>query len=226
MRLLILGVLLVAMTTISCKSVIIANYHNILLYFPKELGGNDDLRVIFDVRNSTSAIAQFKYMPVVVSVAYDSEHNQAYAYLESAVTSYIVMLKWAGGQWCHQVLFDFPASQFSKYMYHSIVLIENFIYWTTDRFVMSGRVPGYEKRLLLQPAWNKLYSMTADKQNQMMYIAAFDYTENALFRCSLRIFSCSKMLTSDFPMNYITFNTFDSNLYVVSFMFVFRIYLS
>ena len=129
---------------IETKSVILANYHNILLFFPKELGGNDDLRVIFDIRNSS--IPTFKYMPVVVSVAYDSEQNQAYAYLESAVTSYIIMLKSAGGRWCHQVLFDFPASQFSKYMYHSLVLMENFIYWTTDRFVMSGRIPGYEKR--------------------------------------------------------------------------------
>lgn len=128
----------------SSKSIIMANYHNILLFFPKETGGNDDLRVIFDVRNST--ITVFKYLPVIVSVAYDSDQNQAYAYLESAVTSYIIMLKWAGGRWCHQVLFDFPASHFSKYMYHSLVYMGNFIYWTTDRYIMSGRIPGYEKR--------------------------------------------------------------------------------
>lgn len=126
------------------KSVIVANYHNILLFIPKETGGNDDLRVIYDVRNSTLSI--FKYVPVIVSVAYDSKQNIAYAYLESAVTSYIIMLKWAGGRWCHQVLFDFPATQYSKYMYHSLLLMENYIYWTTDRFIMSGRIPGYEKR--------------------------------------------------------------------------------
>jgi hypothetical protein len=34
-------------------SVIIANYHNVILFFPKEVGGNDDVRVIFDVRNVT-----------------------------------------------------------------------------------------------------------------------------------------------------------------------------
>ena len=35
------------------KSIIIANYHNVLMFFPRELGGNDDVRVIFDVRNVT-----------------------------------------------------------------------------------------------------------------------------------------------------------------------------
>ena len=36
------------------KSIIIANYHNVIMFFPKELGGNDDVRVIFDVRNVTA----------------------------------------------------------------------------------------------------------------------------------------------------------------------------
>lgn len=35
------------------KSIIIANYHNVIMFFPRELGGNDDVRVIFDVRNVT-----------------------------------------------------------------------------------------------------------------------------------------------------------------------------
>lgn len=95
---------LLVMPLMDAKSIIIANYHNILLFFPKEIGGNDDLRVIYDVRNSS--ISTFKYMPVIVSVTYDSEQNQAYAYLESAITSYIIMLKWMGGRWCHQILFD------------------------------------------------------------------------------------------------------------------------
>lgn len=97
------------------KSIILANYHNVLLFFPKEYGGNDELRVIFDVRNTT--IKSFKYLPVVVSVAYDSEVNNAYCYLESATTSYIMLLKWSGGRWCYQILFEFPASHFSKHMY-------------------------------------------------------------------------------------------------------------
>ena len=199
---------------ITSKSIIIANYHNVLLFFPKEFGGNDDIRVIFDVRNVT--IGTFKYMPVIVDVAYDSFLNHAYCYMESAITSYIMLLKWNGGRWCYQVLFEFPASQFSKYMYHSIILVDNFIYWSTDRYIMSGRLPGYEKRLLLQPSWNRLYSMTYDKTNQVIYVAAFDYIENALFRCNLRIFSCIKILTPDFTVNYINFNTFTNTLYVSS----------
>jgi hypothetical protein len=194
------------------KSVIMANYHNILLFFPKEYGGNDDLRVIFDVRNVT--LGTFKYMPVIVDVAYDSLLNQAYCYMESAITSYIMLLKWSGGSWCYQVLFDFPASQFSKYMYHSIILVDNFIYWTTDRYIMSGRLPGYEKRLLLQPGWNRLFSMTHDKTNQVIYVAAFDYTENALFRCNLKVFSCIKLITTETTINYIYFNI--DTLYVAS----------
>ncbi len=196
------------------KSIIMANYHNVLLFFPKEYGGNDDIRVIFDVRNVT--LGTFRYMPVVVDVAYDSQLNNAYCYLESAVTSYILLLKWAGGKWCYQILFDFPSSQFSKYMYHSIILVENFIYWTTDRYVMSGRLPGYEKRLLLQPSWNRLYSMTEDKVNRLIYIAAFDFTENALFKCDIRIFSCIKMLTTNFVLNYVYFNSNSQTLYVSS----------
>ena len=199
---------------VETKSIIMANYHNVLLFFPKEYGGNDDIRVIFDVRNVT--LGTFRYMPVVVDVAYDSQLNNAYCYLESAVTSYILLLKWAGGKWCYQILFDFPSSQFSKYMYHSIILVENFIYWTTDRYVMSGRLPGYEKRLLLQPSWNRLYSMTEDKVNRLIYIAAFDFTENALFKCDIRIFSCIKMLTTNFVLNYVYFNSNSQTLFVSS----------
>ncbi|RNA23302.1 hypothetical protein BpHYR1_042405 [Brachionus plicatilis] len=198
----------------SSKSIIIANYHNVLLYFPREYGGNDDIRVVFDVRNVT--FGTFKYIPVVVDVAYDSFLNHAYCYLESAVTSYILLLKWAGGAWCYQILFEFPASQFSKYMYHSIVLMDDFLYWTTDRYIMTGRTAGYEKRLLLQPGWNRLYSMSQDYQNQLIYVSAFDYTENAIFKCSLRLFSCQKLLTSSFPINYVLFNQFSGKLYATS----------
>jgi hypothetical protein len=199
---------------VDSKSIIMANYHNVVLFFPREYGGNDDIRVIFDVRNVT--IGTFRYMPVIVDVAYDSLLNIAYCYMESAITSYIMLLRWSGGQWCYQVLYDFPASQFSKYMYHSVILMDNFIYWTTERFVMSGRLPGYEKRLLLQPSWNRLYSMTADRTNKLLYVAAFDYTQNALFRCNLRIFSCVKILTTDFTLNFIRFNQFTNMLYVAS----------
>ena len=211
---LIISLLLLShVNLITSKSVIMANYHNVLLFFPKEYGGNDDLRVIFDVRNVTTGT--FKYLPVIVDIAYDSALNQAYCYMESAITSYIMLLKWSGGSWCYQVLFDFPASQFSKYMYHSILLVDNFIYWTTDRFIMSGRLPGYEKRTLLQPGWNRLYSMTLDKKSQVIYVAAFDYTENALFRCNLKVFSCVKILTTiDTTLNYIYFNI--DTLYVAS----------
>ncbi len=168
----LLSLLLIVQNTLvvvtEAKSIIMANYHNVILFFPKEYGGNDDIRVIFDVRNVS--IGTFKYIPVVVDVAYDSQLNNAYCYLESAVTSYIMLLKWAGGKWCYQILFDFPSSQFSKFMYHSIILVDNFVYWTTDRYVMSGRLPGYEKRLMLQPSWNRLYSMTVDKINKFIYI--------------------------------------------------------
>ena len=91
----------VLLKSVHAKSIILANYHNILLFFPKEYGGNDDLRVIFDVRNVT--IGTFKYMPVVVDVAYDSVLNNAYCYMESAITSYIMLLKWQGGRWSYQV---------------------------------------------------------------------------------------------------------------------------
>lgn len=193
------------------RSIILANYHNVLLFFPKEYGGNDDLRVIFDVRNTT--INSFKYLPVVVSVAYDSDSNNAYCYLESATTSYILLLKWNGGRWCYQILFEFQASQFYKHMYHSVVLMDNFIYWTTDKYIMSGRLPNYEKRVLLQPAWNRLYSMTLDKPNRIIYVAAYDYTENALFSCTLTFFSCTKLLTTEFTLNYAFFS---NELYLTS----------
>ena len=99
-------------------------------------------------------------MPVVVAVTYDAANNQAYLYLESAVTSYIMMLAWSGGSWCYQVMFEVPASRFSKYMYHSLLLWKSYLYWSNDRHVMSGRVPGYEQRLLIQPAWNQVCSKT------------------------------------------------------------------
>ena len=153
-------------------------------------------------------------MPIVVAVEYDSKQNNAYCYLESAITSYIMLLKWSGGRWCYQVLFEFPASQFSKYMYHSLVLVDNYIYWTTDRSIMSGRLPSYEQRLLIQPAWNHLYSMALDRPNQLLYVAAFDYTDNALFACSLNMFSCNKLITTDFTLNYIYLNK--GTLYVAS----------
>lgn len=79
---------------------------------------------------------------------------------------------------------------------------------------MSGRLPGYEKRLLLQPAWNQLYSMALDKQNEQIYVAGFDYTENALFSCSLRYFSCEKVIKTQFTLNYIYFNV--NTLFVAS----------
>ncbi|CAF0873231.1 unnamed protein product [Brachionus calyciflorus] len=208
-------IILVKLTCmVSSKSIIIANYHNVLMYFPREYGGNDDLRVIFDIRNVT--FGTFKYIPVVVDVAYDSLLNNAYCYLESAVSSYILLLKWAGGAWCYQVLFEFPASQFSKYMYHSVILMDDFLYWTTDRYIMSGRAAGYEKRLLLQPGWNRLYSMSADYSQQLIYVSAFDYTEYAIFKCTLRLFSCQKMLITSFPVNHVFFNTFSNKLYATS----------
>lgn len=150
----------------------------------------------------------------MVAVEYDTEQNNAYLYLESAITSYIMLLQWSGGRWCYQVLFEFPSSQFSKFMYHSIILWKNYIYWTTDRYIMSGRLPGYEKRLLLQPAWNQLYSMALDKANEQIYVAGFDYTENALFSCSLRYFSCDKVIKTQFTLNYIYFNV--NTLFVAS----------
>jgi hypothetical protein len=198
--------------SLAAKSIIIANYHNLLLFFPKEYGGNDDLRVIFDVRNVTAGT--FKYMPVIVDVAYDSVMNNAYCYMESAVTSYIMLLKWSGGNWCYQVLFEFPASQFQKYMYHSILQVKNFVYWTTDRYVMSGRLPGFEKRALLQPSWNRVYSMTIDRPNEVLYVAGFDYTENALFKCNLKSYTCVKFLTTKFSINSLFFNSFTNDLYL------------
>lgn len=210
-----LGILIISLAKlVNCKSIVIANYHNVLLFFPREYGGNDDIRVIFDIRNVT--FGTFRYIPVVVDVAYDSFLNHAYCYLESAVTSYILLLKWAGGSWCYQVLFEFPASQFSKYLYHSVLVIDDFLYWTTDRFIMTGRTVGYEKRLLLQPGWNRLFSMTSDNQKQLIYVSAFDFTENAIFKCTLRLFSCEKILISPFPINYVSFNQFTNKLFVTS----------
>lgn len=80
--------------------------------------------------------------------------------------------------------------------------------------LMSGRLPGYEKRLLLQPSWNQLYSMTLDKHKEIIYAAAFDYTENALFSCNLRLFTCSKLVKTEFTLNYVYFNV--GNLYLAS----------
>lgn len=205
---------------IDSKSIILANYYNVLLFFPKEYGGNDDLRVIFDIRNTT--IKTFTYLPVIVSVAYNSELNNAYCYLESATTSYIMLLKWTGGRWCYQILFEFPASQFQKYMYHSVVLMDNFIYWSTDQYIMSGRLPTYEKRVLLQPAWNRLYSMSLDKPNRLLYVAAYDYTENALFSCTLTFFSCTKLLTTEFTINYIYFSHNDLYLTSIQSQYLYR----
>ncbi len=202
------------------KSIILANYYNVLLFFPKEFGGNDELRVIFDVRNTT--ISSFKYLPVVVSTAYDSDSNNAYCYLESASTSYIMLLKWTGGRWCYQILFEFSASQFSKHMYHSVVLIDNFIYWSTDKYIMSGRLPNYEKRILLQPAWNRLYSMTSDKRNRQLYVAAYDYIENALFSCTLVYFSCTKLLSTEFSINYIYYHGHDLYLTSIQSQYLYR----
>ncbi len=54
-------VLLVINFIQSCigSSIIMANYYNVILFFPKELGGNDDIRVIFDVRNVTTGTVIF-----------------------------------------------------------------------------------------------------------------------------------------------------------------------
>jgi hypothetical protein len=198
----------------SCKSIIIANYHNVLLFFPKENGGNDEIRVIFDVRNVTNGT--FEYIPVIVDLTYDSFHNHAFCYLESAVMSYIMLLKWTGGAWCYQILFDFPSSQFSKYMYHSIIQMDNFLYWTNDRYIMSGRLQGFEKKRIMQPGWNQLYQMTLDRKNKIFYVGAYDYTENALFSCSLNLFSCSKLASTDFTINSLFFDNQKNKLYVSS----------
>ena len=52
--------MLLSLGGVYSKSVIIANYHNILMFFPRELGGNDDVRVIFDVRNVTDGTVRHK----------------------------------------------------------------------------------------------------------------------------------------------------------------------
>lgn len=62
MKLVVLYLALVYMAlvgVVSSRSVIIANYHNVIMFFPKELGGNDDVRVIFDVRNVTEGTVSF-----------------------------------------------------------------------------------------------------------------------------------------------------------------------
>lgn len=52
-------VCLASVGVVSGRSVIIANYHNVIMFFPKELGGNDDVRVVFDVRNVTEGTVSF-----------------------------------------------------------------------------------------------------------------------------------------------------------------------
>lgn len=59
--------------------------------------------------------------------------------------------------------------------------------------------------------------MTSDKTNKILYVSAFDYSENAIFECSLQFFNCKKLIVSDFQINYISFNIHDHNLYVVYF---------
>lgn len=56
--------------------------------------------------------------------------------------------------------------------------------------------------------------MALDKSNEIIYVAAFDYTENALFSCSLRYFVCTKLIKTEFTLNYIYFNI--DTLYLAS----------
>ena len=58
--------------------------------------------------------------------------------------------------------------------------------------------------------------MSPDYSKQLIYVSAFDYTEYALFKCTLRLFSCQKMLITSFPINYVFFNTFSNKLYATS----------
>jgi hypothetical protein len=45
--------LLCKINSCQANAILMANYYNVIMFFPKELGGNDDIRVIFDVRNVT-----------------------------------------------------------------------------------------------------------------------------------------------------------------------------
>ena len=194
-----------AITKRACgKSIVLANYYNLVLYYPTEYGGNDDIRVVFDVRNVTAGT--FKYLPIIVDVAYDSRQNIAYCYLESAVKSHIIMIKWYGGKWCIQIMFEFDSSSFSNYMYHSLVTLDNFVYWTSDRSVMSGRIPGYEMRRLMQPGWERIYRMTIDRSNKQLYVASFDFGENVIYGCSISRYSCVKLTTTNFLINSIYYD--------------------
>jgi hypothetical protein len=198
----------------SAKSIIFANYYNVILYYPSEFGGNDDIRIVFDVRNVTTGT--FKYTPIIVDVAYDSQQNIAYCYLESAIRSYIILLKWFGGKWCYQIMFEFDSSTYSNYMYHSLVTLDNFVYWTSAQYVMSGRIPGYEMRRLMQPGWERIYRMTIDKPNKQLYVASFDFGENVIYGCSILRYSCVKLTTTNFAINSIFFDSQEKQLYVGS----------
>lgn len=196
------------------KSLILANGYNVLLFYPVEFGGNDDIRVIFDVRNVT--LNTFKYLPFIVDVTYDSIQNIAYCYLESAVKSYILLLKWFGGKWCYQIMFEFDSSLYFTQQYHSLVVLDNFIYWTTDRYIMSGRAPGLEMRRLMQPGWERIFKMTADREKKILFVASFDFGENNLYSCSVLKYSCVKLLAANFPINSLFFDQTQNELYVAS----------
>jgi hypothetical protein len=199
---------------IYAKSLILANGYNVLLFTPLEFGGNDDIRVIFDVRNVT--LNTFRFLPFIVDVTYDSIQNIAYLYLESAVKSYIMLLKWFGGKWCYQIMFEFDSSLYFTQQYHALVVLDNFIYWTADRYIMSGRAPGLEMRRLMQPGWERLFQMTADKEKKILFVASFDFGENNLYSCSVLRYSCIKLLAANFPINSVFFDQTQNELYVAS----------
>ena len=201
-------------TKVNAKSIVFANYYNVILYYPAEYGGNDDIRVVFDVRNVTGGT--FKYLPIVVDVAYDAVQNIVYGYLESAVKSHLILIRWFGGKWCYQIMFEFDSSTYSNYMYHSLVTLDNFVYWTSDRYVMSGRIPGYEMRRLMQPGWERIYRMSIDKPNKQLYVASFDFGENVIYSCSILRYSCIKLITTSFSINSIYYDSQMSQLYVGS----------
>ena len=196
------------------KSVIFANYWNVVLFYPIEYGGNDDIRIIFDIRNITTTA--FKYTPIIVDVAYESSQNIAFCYLESAITSYIVLIKWFGGKWCYQIIFEFASSTYSNYMYHSLVTLDNFVYWTNDRYIFSGRIPGYEQRRLMQPGWERIYRMTIDKPKKMLYVASYDFGENGIYACSILSYSCTRLTSTYFAINSIHFDSGTDQLYIAS----------
>jgi hypothetical protein len=192
----------------------LANYYNVILFYPSEYGGNDDIRVIFDVRNVTQGT--FRYLPIVVDVAYDAVQNIVYCYLESAVKSQLILIRWFGGKWCYQTMFEFDSSTYSNYMYHSLVTLDNFVYWTSDRYIMSGRIPGYEMRRLMQPGWERIYRMSIDKPNKQLYVASFDFGENVIYGCSILRYSCIKLTTTSFSINSIFYDSQMNQLYVAS----------